>query len=383
MNDNEPQNFIQEFNKLPPPLKDILSTTLLGKTIEDALRLANVSKEKYNDVMDLTSEVLMLHLAPQSFKENLISKYQFKETEAQIITQVIQNKIFQPLMPLLKQGPALSEPTFKEKTISSFGKTIEKISSLPKKIQLPKKYNILSKQSKNETLETKKTPIKPTIFQISPKQNLVTFPEMSKKQEKSPFPPQKPKIEPVIKPTPQLLKKPLPESLKKEEIQIKKSEVEEIENLQKTIPEPIEIEIEKPIQQNIKPPPVNIPEVSSEQQEQIKNTLTKLMTAKKSETPKIVEEMEKIEKTSPTSQPQKQELKREKATAEISQTSKVIAGKNNNFVKEQIPSLKTQDKSSIFEIKIKETKEKKEELPKVHHPISYKKYHPEKPFGET
>ncbi len=117
-------------------------------------------------------------------------------------------------------------------------------------------------------------------------------------------------------------------------------------------------------------------------QAEIKNTLTQLMTSKKSETPKIVEEMEKIEKT-PPSQPQKQESKKEKATAEISQTSKVITGKNNHFIKEKMPSSTDQDKSSIFEIKIKETKKKKEELPEVRQPISYKKYHPEKPFGET
>ncbi len=375
----DPKQFIEEFNKLPAPLKDILSSSLLGKTIEEALSLANISNERYNDLMDITSEVLMLHLPPQSFKDNLISKYQFKETEAQIINQVIQNKIFQPLMPLLKQGPTPLGLTPQEKIVSSFEKTVKKISSFPKKIQFPKIPNILSEQSKTETLETKKEPKSQTIPQIIPEQNTTPFLKIPQKQETPLTPLKKPLTEPLKKSVPQPLEKSLPNG---EKTKMEKKEIEEIENLQKEIPEAIEIEIEKPVQQDINVTPINIPEVSPEKQAEIKNTLTQLMTSKKSETPKIVEEMEKIEKT-PPSQPQKQESKKEKATAEISQTSKVITGKNNHFIKEKMPSSTDQDKSSIFEIKIKEAKEKKEELPEVRQPISYKKYHPEKPFGET
>ncbi|MGC8881094.1 MAG: hypothetical protein ACP5OX_02450, partial [Minisyncoccia bacterium] len=163
--------FAEEFSQLPKPLQEILSSSSLGKTISYTLSVANISQEKYNDLMEITSEVLMLHLPVNAFQKNLISKYQFNENQAKIIDQIIQKQVFQPLLPFLKQEkisfsspPSKKSPTFlKEK--------FQQISTLPKKIQFPDFSKVLTFKNKaSEKMSPSKIPPKTPLNELKEKE---------------------------------------------------------------------------------------------------------------------------------------------------------------------------------------------------------------------
>ena len=317
--------FQQLLEKAPKPIQDFLFTEEFSLLLKDAANLAKLDDNQAVKMGDIVANTLLGVIPVEKFKEELRKQLNIPNSSIEILDKIIQQKIIEPFKNELKQIQPL-----KIKTVSP--------------------SNIL------------KTPPVTTP-------PLATFKtEQIKTQKES-----------------EERKKPLEQTIKPIEIKGTQTETEkeEIKLTEVKIPEAVEIQIEKPIQKEIDIQSISLPEIPPEKKEKIKEALLKTMTSRKIETPKIVEEMEKITEIPKTSQNPKQEQKQEKAVAKISQISKVVAGKNNNFPKAEAGPPKTQNKSSIFEMKIKETEEKKEELPEVKQPISYKKYRPEKPFGET
>lgn len=363
-------NFLEEFNRLPQPLQDILSSSLLGQTISDALNLAQVEKERYNDLMEATSEVLMLHIAPEQFEGLLVSQYQIELKQARIISKIINSKIFSPLKPLLKKETNLIEVQSNYKESPSFvEQKLQQISSLSKKIHFPDFSKVFSK----DEIEKKSPPFLKEVIKEQSKDHS----EIIKKE-------QSPENKKQIVPKKETLNNLTTSSFSTNKKEVESKKRETLPTSEIKIPEPVEIKIEQPYQQNIEPPPITIPETPPEKQEKIKETLLKAMSSKKSETPKIVEKMEELEKNPPQSKTEK-EIKKEKSSAQLSEISEVVFGKNNKFASFKKGGTSSSLQSSVLNVKIKELEKKEKELPKTNEPIAYQKHlqKEEKPFGEV
>ncbi|HPC30893.1 MAG TPA: hypothetical protein PK119_00285 [Candidatus Paceibacterota bacterium] len=419
--------FQQLLEKAPKPIQDFLFTEEFSLLLKDAANLAKLDDNQAVKMGDIVANTLLGVIPVEKFKEELRKQLNIPNSSIEILDKIIQQKIIEPfknelkqIQPLkiktvspsniLKTPPVTTPPlaTFKTEQIKTQKESEERKKPLEQTI---KPIEIKGTQTETEKEEIKLTEVKiPEAVEIQIEKPIqkeidiqsISLPEIppeKKEKIKTVSPSNILKTPPVTTPplatfkTEQIKtqkeseerKKPLEQTIKPIEIKGTQTETEkeEIKLTEVKIPEAVEIQIEKPIQKEIDIQPISLPEIPPEKKEKIKEALLKTMTSRKIETPKIVEEMEKITEIPKTSQNPKQEQKQEKAVAKISQISKVVAGKNNNFPKAEAGPPKTQNKSSIFEMKIKETEEKKEELPEVKQPISYKKYRPEKPFGET
>lgn len=341
-------NFLEEFNRLPQPLKELLSSSYLGQTVKDALTLAQIDQKKYDDLMNATSEVLRLHIIPNEFLKLLTSQYNFSEKQAQIINKVINDRIFSQVSSLLKKDSLLSLVKDQQPIKESIGGS-----------------PFTHFKSVSQILKIPKTNIPPPISTPKPETIIIN--------KQQPTPENNKQIEAQEAKTKEETKETLPEAKIKETDR----EIPEIK-----IPEPLEINIEKPLQHNIEPSPITIPEVPYEKQQKIKETLLKIMTEKKTNTPKIVEEMKKVEK-----EPKKEnsvKTKQEKTFAQISEISEVLSGQTDNYTKKTLITNK-KDNETILNIKIKEFQKKEKEEIQEPDFIAYRKYvkKEEKPFGET
>jgi len=391
-------DFSKKISSLPPPLKTLFYSDEVGLALKDALKLANLEEKRYfSPIMDLIAQLLVLDISLEEFSIYLSDKLSLNQAQQQIIEKVLKDKILNPVLPLLKQKPLFKQEPQTNKKISQ--KESLKIPFTPLSVPPLKLKEKISKG---------KPPIKNASLKETFKEELTsqeTNKELHKeipKEKEEKIGKEKIKIPPREIPEP---KKILPQSLlsqkgekelskgnqnkkisqqPKEEIpkvEIPKAKEMEFSVPEIKIPEPLEIKIEEPLEQKIDIKPISVPEVSPEKQEKIKEALFKTMTSRIKETPSIVEEMKKVEKTPLPSKESQSREKKERAVKETEEISEVITGKNNTFLKETktMPKAKT---SSILDIKIKETEQKEKEIPEtIQKPIEYKK--PEKPFGET
>jgi len=119
MEGNQRDIFLKRFAQLTEPLQEAIISTKTGIAIQDALRLAKLSDEHYDKVMDLVGDVLMLNLSREDFQAKLQQVFNLTLPVAQIINQIIQQKIFEPLKDDLNQlkinRPELTFPKIQQK----------------------------------------------------------------------------------------------------------------------------------------------------------------------------------------------------------------------------------------------------------------------------
>ena len=302
MGEDQRDIFLKRFAQLTEPLQEAIISTKTGVAIQDALRLAKLSDEHYDKVMDLVGDVLMLNLSREDFRAKLQQVFNLTPPVAQIINQIIQQKIFEPL--------------------------------------------------------------KDDLNQLKIDRQELTFPKI---QQKETITPQKP------------LEVPKVETIKAEEIKELAQKPKPLPDL--SLPEIPEIKIERPVNRTGELKRVIVPSVSPEAQEKIHSKLMEAMNKKEAK-PKIVEEKKKVViegiKKTPLQKP------KPKTTPETEEaiTSQVIGGEGQKFNPQEKTQKSPSQKPYILDVKLKEEKTKKEETPSEE-PIQYKKYQPQKPFGEA
>lgn len=148
-----------------------------------------------------------------------------------------------------------------------------------------------------------------------------------------------------------------------------------------SLPEIQEIKIERPVNRTGELKRVIVPSVSPEAQEKIHSKLMEAMN-KKGVKPKIVEEMKKVVIEGIKKTPQQKPKSKATSETEEAMTSQVIGGEGQKFNPQEKTQKSPSQKPYILDVKLKEEKEKKEETP-TEEPIQYKKYQPQKPFGEA
>jgi len=334
-------DFSKKISSLPPPLKTLFYSDEVGLALKDALKLANLEEKRYfSPIMDLIARLLVLDISLEEFSLYLSDKLNLKQAQQQIIEKVLKDKIFNPVLPLLKQKPFFKQGPQTTQQISQ--KESLKIPFTPLNVSPLKLKEMISKGKP----PTKNASLKETL-----KEDL----------------------------TSQETKKEMPKEMPKEEE--KKIQKESIEVPPIEIPEPVDIEVEEPLQQKFEMQQIPLPQVSPEEQNKIRETLLKIMTSKKEESMPILKDIENIPNKDLENISSKQPQKT-KATAQISEVSEVVTGKGNVFPKASQPLKRQKDQQSILDIKIKEIEQKEEEIPKViQKPIEYKKT--KNPFGET
>ena len=100
---NQNNDFIAKFSQLPEALQNACISTETVTTIQDALRLAQLSNNYCDNLMDLVGKVLILELPREKFKLKLEEDLGLSSVSSQIINKVIQDKIFEPLKNDLNQ----------------------------------------------------------------------------------------------------------------------------------------------------------------------------------------------------------------------------------------------------------------------------------------
>ncbi|MGC8651265.1 MAG: hypothetical protein ACP5RX_01460, partial [Minisyncoccia bacterium] len=285
---------------------------------EEAYRFGKITDfQKKVLLNDIVTAILYLVIPRENFKQEIIEKLQIPPAYAEIIDQIIQKMIFEPLKDELEQYKYLLPKT----TPFELQKSKE---------QQPK---ITSPQ------ELKTTPAQ----EIHPQKIEDLLPKTKAWEEK---PKEVPRQEPTSEPL---------------------------------LPEIPEIKIERPVNKTGELKRVTVPSVSPEIQERIHS---KLMDAikKKDAQPSIIEAMKKV-----VDKGVRQPLDKKAQPKNISEENKValsqvVAGQNDHFATKETSKKSSEPKPYILDVKIKEEKENKQELPTKE--IKYQKPE-EKPFGEA
>jgi len=318
---NKTDIFLEKFAHLSKSLQDALVSTKTGIAIQDALRLAQLPDSYCKKMQDLVEKVLMLELSREEFESKLKQDLELSSTSFQIANKVIQKKIFSPLEGELKQYHQI---------ISA------------KKIKYPEKKPIL--------------PTSPMILEH-----------------------QKPKTKPVSKASPISKIFPVPKPFPEE----KKKSIPPKEQVSPHVPEPAEVSVKKPEVRTQELKNFSVPTMSQEQQEKIKNKLLSAMQ-RRTTPPKVVETMKQLTKEGwkkvKQAVPKK---KRPSVKLNDSASSQVFSGEKGKSFKGRIKTNQKEKTPYIFDVKLKEEKEKKEKLLKKQKSISYSKYKPKNPFGKA
>ncbi len=337
MKKEETTEFLQKFSSLPPKLQNLLSSSQLGETVKDALRLAGVTEEKYYDkLFNLVCRVLMLELPVHQFSSALSQNFTLPAPTLRILKQVIQSKIFNQVQKELSSTPSFSSfplpDTKKEKTSSPPPLSVSPLRKIKVPLSSSQKDIPLSSPNKQQN-------------QVTPKPSPTTPSNSSlPKKGETPSPSQPPPRPPSV------------------------------------LPEPLNITVEKPVTPPSSIKPVNPPQIQPKEQKEINNKLLQAMLKRKKEQPAIVEEMKKVEQNPPVVSPKKKSSPPKHYKAQV-EASKIVAGENS--LTPPNPSSNKTAQPYIFNVKLKEFKEKKKTKPIHPQEIPYKKLKPRNPFGES
>jgi len=148
-----------------------------------------------------------------------------------------------------------------------------------------------------------------------------------------------------------------------------------------SFPEPSEVKIEKPLSKIEELKKVVTPTISSEQQEKIRENLLAAMQKKEAQ-PKILEQMKKVLLKPLKSKEKEEEVPEKKKTEELT-SSKILSGEGKKFKDEETFVKTKEEKPYILDVKLKEEKQKGEEISTPQEPIPYRKYQKKNPFGEA
>jgi len=307
------------FSSLPPRIQEFLNSEDLIEIIKNTAILAKLNTGQTGRLSYIIGDVLLGKFTIKEFSEKIKSYSGITDPQAQIIKEIIIKKVFEPLKDDLVQLE-INKPKF------TFPKIPQKETITSRKQIEIQRLNIPEPKIPTETM-----PKSPEVLRKE------TFTEAPKKEE-------------INKP------KPLPDL---------------------SVPEIQEIKIERPMSKTSELKRVTMPSVSPEAQEKIHSKLMEAMK-KKEVKPKIVEEMKKVViegiKKTPQQKP-KTTPETEKPTV-----SQVIGGENDNFAPQEKTEKSPAQKPYILDVKLKEEKETKQELPKKE--IKYQRPS-DKPFGEA
>jgi len=148
-----------------------------------------------------------------------------------------------------------------------------------------------------------------------------------------------------------------------------------------SFPEASEVKVEKPVSKIEELKKVVTPKVPPEQQEKIREKLLAAMQNKDIQ-PEIIEKMKKVSFKKPAPKEKKEPLLKKKAMEEVA-PSKILSGEGEKFKDEEVFEKSKTEKPYILGAKLKEEKEKKEQIDISEEPIPYKKYQKENPFGQA
>ena len=280
----------------------------------------------------------------EAYKFGKINILEDKQLLSDLITAILyivipREKFKEELIDRLKIQPAYAEiinTIVQQKIFEPLSEELEKYKHLLPKT--PSKITELKTSSKIERVQPTKEDVKPkTIEELIYKTKPV---EESPKEE-----PQKPQ--------------PIPEVI---------------------LPEIPEIKIERPVNKTGELKRVSAPSVSPEEQTKIHSKLLEAIKKKES-TPKIVEQIKKIIESGPKVSSKEKPPPKTPVKAEEPTASKVIGGENSKKFDAAEEKTDATKKPYIFDVKLKEGE--KEKSTKSEEPIVYKKYQPQKPFGEA
>ena len=316
MNQNPNQSDYNEaYSSLPSTIQDFLNSEDLVEIIKNISILAKLNLKQNSRLSYIIGDVLIGKLSIKEFAIKIKSFLEIADPQAQIINEIVNKKIFEPLkidlnqLAINKQKPAF----IPAKTVAPLEK--EKTNTTPP-----------------VTTNRPKT-IEELIYKTKPV-------EESPKEE-----PQKPQ------PTPEVI-----------------------------LPEIPEIKIERPVNKTGELKRVSAPSVSPEEQTKIHSKLLEAIKKKES-TPKIVEQIKKIIESGPKVSSKEKPPPKTPVKAEEPTASKVIGGENSKKFDAAEEKTDATKKPYIFDVKLKEGE--KEKSTKSEEPIVYKKYQPQKPFGEA
>lgn len=310
---------LKEYRKLlaalSASLQDAYYSDNTYSRIKDAAILAKLdsNSRQFNIFTQIVTDILLGLIPLNHFDEELKKRLDLSDANREIISKVVQQKIFAPLKDDLNQLK-INQPEF----------TFQKI-------------------LQEETITTRKP--------------LETSKETIKTE----------KIKELIQ------KQKLPE-VEKTEVITKKEVIPDL-----SLPEIQEIQIERPTNKTGELKRVIMPSASPEVQAKIHSKLMEAMN-KKEIKPKIVEEMKKVIIKGVKETPQQKSKAQTIQETKESITSQVIGGEGNQFISQEKDSSSSLEKPYIFDVRLKEEKEKKQDLPKEE--IKYQKP-AKKPFGEA
>ena len=299
--------FLEKQKLLPLKLQDAFFNDYYNQAIADAIILSKLNNEKAKSTLiDIVMAVILLIIPKEKFKIELSKRLEIPAASIEIINQIIQQRIFNPLSAELEQYKnLLPQQSFE----------------IPKPVETPK-----TQQSRAPQIETL----------IKPERS-----SESAKQEES------------------LKTPPIPDL---------------------TLPEVPSIKIERPVNKSGELKRVSAPSVSPEEQTKIHSKLLEAIKKKES-TPKIVEQIKKIIESGPKVSSKEKPPPKTPVKAEEPTASKVIGGENSKKFDAAEEKTDATKKPYIFDVKLKEGE--KEKSTKSEEPIVYKKYQPQKPFGEA
>ena len=367
---------------LPESIKNVLFSDQLLDDIEDALHIAQIDAKKENDyfyaIYNLINDILLLKIYYQNFPQELKIKLpDITEQQLTIITNIINKKVFEPLKVELEK--------VKQKEI--LGQQIQK---LKEKTKIPNKTNIpvpdlknissssQNEKSTNQIIKPKTTVTPPTPSQIHPKIEEQLKPESLINQNEKPtnkLIEEKITINPQ---TPSQIHPKIEEQLKPEPLIEQEEATKELDNTLSELPEISEITIQRPVNSNPNLKKVEVPDVTPEEQEKIRNRLLEAINKKESK-PKIVDTLKEVIEKGVKPQPIKKDSK---PAIQIpkEESSEVMSGSQETELKSS-----QNIKEDLFGVKIKEeTLEPKDvPLPTPKEPIKYEKPNETNPFGEA
>jgi len=303
-----PQNiYFQRLKQLDEKLIHYPLSDNFALALEEAYRLGKITNfQERKSINDIVTAILYIIIPKENLKQEIIERLQISPAYAEIINQVIQQRIFGPLKDDLEQYKHL-------------------LSKTPFEITRP------LGTPEAETIKTEE--IKELVQRQKPLEIAKT--EMITKEEVLP---------------------------------------------DLSLPEIPEIKIERPVNRTGELKRVVMPSTSPEAQEKIHSRLMEAMN-KKENKPKIVEEMKKVVIEGIKKTPQQKTKPKAISETEESITSQVIGGEGKQFTSQE-KTVPSSPKPYIFDVKLKEEEEKKKETPSEE-PVQYKKYQPQKPFGEA
>jgi len=317
--------FLKRQRILPKSMQNIFFDTQFNETIGNAITLAQIKdNEEKETMMDIIRAVFLFIIPRDTFKDELQKRMNISLSQIEILDKIIQQKIFEPLKNELEQHQYL----------------------LPKKsfesINLPE-------NQETGSIKTQKVNV--------PKNQIAT-----QTIPKSPEP---------------LVKESFIKISKKEEINKPKT----LSDL--SLPEAAEVSVKKPEIKTQELKNFSIPTMPQKQQEKIRDKLLAAMQ-KRTAPPRVVETMKQLAKEG--WKKVKQVVPKEKKPSvklDESASSQVFSGeKGESF--EGKPKTEQKEKTPyIFDVKLKEEREKEEEISKEQKPISYSKYKPKSPFGKA